>query len=183
VHCDACIADGHTVTLQTLETWMQWQLINGLEDEKFRASAVSFVRFLASELQQTGRQMVLVVVPALPGHFKAPRFEVEHFKALVDRVDYFSVMTYDWQGPEPRSNANAPLRWLMQNLELLLPEGGWRCLVRVLRVPCCAAAADAVLMLMLMLMPEQCVALHARVGWVLVLRVLRVAGCPAEHAS
>lgn len=103
---------------------MQWQLINGLEDEKFRASALSFVRFLASELQQTGRQMVLVVVPALPGHFKAPRFEVEHFKALVDRVDYFSVMTYDWQGPEPRSNANAPLRWLMQNLELLLPEGG-----------------------------------------------------------
>jgi hypothetical protein len=66
-----------------------------------------------------------VVVPAIPGAYKAPNFAIEHFRELRDRVDWFSLMTYDWQGPEPRSNANAPLPWLTTNLETLLPTGGW----------------------------------------------------------
>ena len=48
-------------------------------------------------------------------------FDSQHFDGLVDDVDYFSLMTYDYSNPQ-RPGPNAPLKWMETCVENLDPD-------------------------------------------------------------
>ncbi|XP_052176675.1 uncharacterized protein LOC127790976 [Diospyros lotus] len=52
-------------------------------------------------------------------NFKSIDFGQEDLKSLSDAVDGFSLMTYDFSGPQ-----HAPLKWIRSTLQLLLGPSG-----------------------------------------------------------
>ena len=72
-----------------LEVWSQF---GGM----MRPELKRLVREIAGELRHDGKTFVLVVPPVTSGGM----FEAADFKDLVDSVDFFSLMTYDYSNPQ-----------------------------------------------------------------------------------
>ena len=54
------------------------------------------VREIAGELRHDGKTFVLVIPPVTNGGM----FDEADFRDLVDSVDFFSLMTYDYSNPQ-----------------------------------------------------------------------------------
>ena len=72
-----------------LEIWSQF---GGM----MRPELKRLVREIAGELRHDGKTFVLVIPPVTNGGM----FEEADFRDLVDSVDFFSLMTYDYSNPQ-----------------------------------------------------------------------------------
>ncbi|XP_045621654.1 chitinase domain-containing protein 1 [Procambarus clarkii] len=98
-----------------LEIWSQIPNLELLEH------LPSFVTELANKIRNAGFTFILVIPPAVYQRNSPGSFLEEHFRSLVDVVDAFSLMTYDYsnfQNPGP----NSPLWWIRDCVERLVPE-------------------------------------------------------------
>lgn len=64
-------------------------------------------------------QLVYVIGPAHTEKLQEHDFGPKDLKTLGDAVDGFSLMTYDFSGPQ-NPGPNAPLKWISSTMELLL---------------------------------------------------------------
>ncbi|XP_078439602.1 glycosyl hydrolase superfamily protein [Wolffia australiana] len=112
-----------------LESWSIWAMHHVLHDIEMRRRAVEFVKEMAMALHsvnysaRTGRRLELIfVIPAVRSkHLREHDFGIDDFVQLVDFVDGFSLMTYDFSGPH-NPGPNAPLPWIKSTLDLLLND-------------------------------------------------------------
>ncbi|XP_068207848.1 chitinase domain-containing protein 1 [Palaemon carinicauda] len=98
-----------------LEIWSQVSSRNLLDR---MAHVISEV---ANKIRDAGYVFILVIPPAVYQRNIPGSFNGEHFKALVDSVDAFSLMTYDYsnfQSPGP----NSPFSWMQECVEKLAPS-------------------------------------------------------------
>ena len=72
-----------------LEIWSQF---GGM----MRPELKRLVREIAGELRHDGKTFVLVITPVTNGRM----FEQADFNDLIDSVDFFSLMTYDFSNPQ-----------------------------------------------------------------------------------
>ncbi|XP_076038506.1 chitinase domain-containing protein 1 [Oratosquilla oratoria] len=79
------------------------------------------IQYIAKEIRRAGFVFILVIPPPIyPGGIEGS-FGKERFEQLVNDVDAFSLMTYDFatfDAPGP----NSPIRWMRQCVEKLVPE-------------------------------------------------------------
>ena len=116
-----------------LEVWTQWAALEDIlevdeegegtvtDKEELRRMMLNYLAKLAKGLHKMNppRELILAVPPAIPTADGKQVFEPETFDLLADRVDGFSVMTYDAaSGLDP--GANAPLAWVGECLSELL---------------------------------------------------------------
>ncbi|OWA51355.1 Chitinase domain-containing protein 1 [Hypsibius exemplaris] len=94
-----------------------WKPVSDDGDRKAMRQAI---KTIASKLKKDGFQTVLVVPPS-GGQNVAGRLRSEDFAFLADSIVAFSVMTYDH--PETYSSGGpiAPLKWVSDSLESIVP--------------------------------------------------------------
>lgn len=97
-----------------LEMWSQ---LSGRIDDTV---LYKLVRMAARALHKHDKLFVLVV-PPVRKHMH-DLFSARHFQQLVDDVDAFSLMTYDYSSIE-RPGANAPKYWVEQAVRHICPDG------------------------------------------------------------
>ncbi|XP_063053329.1 chitinase domain-containing protein 1 isoform X2 [Engraulis encrasicolus] len=103
----------------TLELWSQ------LGGNK-RKELVHLVTHLCEILNAGKLICVLVIPPAVaPGTGQPGMFGREEFEKLAPVVDGFSLMTYDYSGPNG-PGPSAPLPWMRDCVLQLDPQGQWR---------------------------------------------------------
>ncbi|XP_042225616.1 chitinase domain-containing protein 1-like isoform X2 [Homarus americanus] len=98
-----------------LEIWSQMPTRELLEN------LPNFVRELAVKIRNAGYTFILVIPPAVYQRNSPGSFLGQHFRALVDVVDAFSLMTYDFssfQNPGP----NGPVWWVRDCVQRLVPD-------------------------------------------------------------
>lgn len=100
-----------------LETWIQWQYFNGLENDQFRSAAFAFIRNLASRLHMSSKELIMAVPPFIPATHQGPYTKKEHWLALRDDVDGWSIMVYDYSSAAGTAGPNSPLSWLESNIK------------------------------------------------------------------
>ncbi|KAG2230303.1 glycoside hydrolase superfamily [Thamnidium elegans] len=80
-----------------------------------------FQRFLADLsllLHKESRQLI-VVLPSIMNEEHKQYMKPEIFETMSKYVDRFSVMTYDYSSHDPSGGPNAPIEWIMDNIEYL----------------------------------------------------------------
>lgn len=97
-----------------LEIWSQF---GGM----MRPELKRLVREVAGELRHDGKTFVLVIPPVTSGGM----FEEADFRDLVDSVDFFSLMTYDYSNPQ-RPGPNSPISWVEKCVKSIDPDGSNR---------------------------------------------------------
>jgi len=97
----------------TLEFWSQ---LGG----KAKAQIGAIVRDLSSAFQAKNYIFILAIPPAIYQGDVEGMFLREDFDIL-DTVDYFSLMTYDYSNPS-RPGPNSPIAWMKRCVELLDPK-------------------------------------------------------------
>ncbi|XP_073277215.1 uncharacterized protein [Primulina huaijiensis] len=110
-----------------LESWSTWAAYGVLHDPDMRNMALRFIRRLGQAmhfvgLEQSGNrslQLVYVIGPPRSNELKEYDFGPEDLSYLSESVDGFSLMTYDFSGPQ-NPGPNAPLNWIHSTLLLLL---------------------------------------------------------------
>jgi chitinase domain-containing protein 1 len=108
----------------TLEIYIQ---LNGYSKPDIN----HFINDLANELHKIGKKLVLVVPPAVSSNGRPSKashvvFSREDFNDLKDVVDGFSLMTYDFSSNSGKVGANAPLKWMRDNVEYLSDNNKYR---------------------------------------------------------
>ncbi|KAI9209211.1 chitinase domain-containing protein 1 [Polychytrium aggregatum] len=79
------------------------------------------IRHLADRLHESSKSLILVIPPYFPDDAHVG-FSNDDYSDLVDAVDGFSLMTYDYgnrMGPGP----NSPIEWVQANIRYLCPDG------------------------------------------------------------
>lgn len=71
------------------------------------------------ENRRQSLQLVYVIGPPRSNELEEYDFGPEDLQRLGDDVDGFSLMTYDFSGPQ-NPGPNAPLKWIHSTLQLLL---------------------------------------------------------------
>ncbi|KAJ3285671.1 Chitinase domain-containing protein 1 [Borealophlyctis nickersoniae] len=84
------------------------------------AFSINFVTDLSKKLHSLSKELFLVIPPFHEG-MPQELFGREHFLALVDVVDGFSLMTYDYSRPD-KPGFNSPVTWMEDNVLRLCPE-------------------------------------------------------------
>ncbi|KAA8520729.1 hypothetical protein F0562_014999 [Nyssa sinensis] len=110
-----------------LESWSRWAAYGILQDPGMRNMALQFVKQIgqalhAVSLERNSNQhleLVYVIGPPHSEKLQEHDFGPEDLKSLGDAVDGFSLMTYDFSGPQ-NPGPNAPLKWIHSTLQLLL---------------------------------------------------------------
>ncbi|XP_057805801.1 uncharacterized protein LOC131020795 [Salvia miltiorrhiza] len=110
-----------------LESWSRWAAYGILHDPDMRITALQFVIQLGQAMhsvsldQHKGQrlQLVYVIAPPRSKELEEYDFGPEDLRRLSDDVDGFSLMTYDFSGPQ-NPGPNAPLKWIHSTLQLLL---------------------------------------------------------------
>jgi len=97
----------------TLEFWSQ---LGG----KAKAQIGAIVRDLSSAFRAKNYIFILAIPPAIYQGDVEGMFLREDFDIL-DTVDYFSLMTYDYSNPS-RPGPNSPIAWMKRCVELLDPK-------------------------------------------------------------
>jgi len=94
-----------------------WSQLGG----QARPQLVQLLGSLASALHAEGLLFVLVIPPPVYQGNQMGMFSSEEFRQLAPKVDYFSLMTYDYSSPQ-RPGPNSPLHWVRECVELLAPS-------------------------------------------------------------
>ncbi|XP_060964379.1 uncharacterized protein LOC115704303 [Cannabis sativa] len=110
-----------------LESWSRWAAYGILNDPSMRNSALKFIKQLGDAMhavnsEQTNKrslQLIYVIGPPRSETLQEYDFGPRDLKNLDDAVDGFSLMTYDFSGPQ-NPGPNAPLKWISATMELLL---------------------------------------------------------------
>ncbi|PNT72404.1 hypothetical protein BRADI_2g43770v3 [Brachypodium distachyon] len=111
-----------------LESWSRWAAYGVLDDPELRHLALQFVKKLGDTLHSTRLKsstrnhlefIYVIPAPRMQGLNKQD-FGPEDLVQLADSVDGFSLMTYDFSGPQ-NPGPSAPLKWIRQSLTTLLP--------------------------------------------------------------
>ncbi|KAK1326669.1 hypothetical protein QJS10_CPA01g02173 [Acorus calamus] len=112
-----------------LESWSRWAAYGVLRDPDTRHLALRFIKRLAQALHSTSSssdtnrhlQLVYVIPTPRSEDLKEYDFGPHDLQQLMDDVDGFSLMTYDYSGPQS-PGPNAPLKWIRSCLHLLLGD-------------------------------------------------------------
>lgn len=112
-----------------LESWSRWAAYGVLHDPDTRSKALQFIKQLgkalhsASSMNDAAHHLELIyVIPAPRSQNLAEHdFGPQDLQHLSDDVDGFSLMTYDFSGPQS-PGPNAPLNWIHASLRLLLGD-------------------------------------------------------------
>ncbi|MQM11283.1 hypothetical protein Taro_044192, partial [Colocasia esculenta] len=110
-----------------LESWSRWAMHGVLHDTDMRKKALVFIKELAMSLHSVGSstnpsghlELVYVISPPRSQDLQEHDFGPNDLQDLSDAVDGFSLMTYDFSGPQS-PGPNAPLLWIKSCLQLLL---------------------------------------------------------------
>ncbi|KAF7139048.1 hypothetical protein RHSIM_Rhsim07G0005700 [Rhododendron simsii] len=108
-----------------LESWSRWAGYGVLQDPAMRDMVREYSQLslhavsLERSSEQQRLQLVYVIGPPYSEKLQAHDFGPEDLKSLSDAVDGFSLMTYDFSGPQ-RPGPNAPLKWVRSTVQLLL---------------------------------------------------------------
>jgi len=99
---DACIQ--HDFDGLVLEVWSQ---LGGQAKNELRNVIIQ----IGIALRKIDKLVVLVIPPPLYHNNVKGMFDEEDFDRMVDYVDYFSLMTYDYSSPQ-RPGPNSPIQWV-----------------------------------------------------------------------
>lgn len=95
-----------------------WSQLGG----NFREGLGHFLGHLADAMHEAKKTIILVIPPAVQANGQPGMFGADDFKNLADKIDYFSLMTYDYStGGKP--GPNSPLPWVRQCVEAIAPKG------------------------------------------------------------
>jgi len=97
-----------------LEVWSQ---LGGQYSEEL----VKIIRQFGLKLRQQGLTSILVIPPTVYYRNAPGMFHKDSFDQLVDLVDYFSLMTYDYSNSQ-RPGPNSPVEWVRKCVVSLDPE-------------------------------------------------------------
>ncbi|KAL8590975.1 hypothetical protein ACOMHN_019522 [Nucella lapillus] len=95
-----------------------WSQLGG----NLKSQLVHFLGHLGDAFHEAGKTFILVIPPSLQANGSPGMFVAEDLSNLVDKVDFFSLMSYDYSSggiPGP----NSPMSWVRQCVELLTPDG------------------------------------------------------------
>ncbi|KAG8056165.1 hypothetical protein GUJ93_ZPchr0001g29398 [Zizania palustris] len=114
-----------------LESWSRWAVYGVLDDQELRNMALQFVKLLGRAMHLTSSNLsthhhlkLIYVIPApRMKELKDQDFGPEDLLQLADSVDGFSLMTYDFSGPQ-NPGPSAPLSWIEHSLKTLLAAKG-----------------------------------------------------------
>lgn len=114
-----------------LESWSRWAAYGILHDPGMRDLALQFIEQLGHALHSVSSsrndkqqlQLVYVIGPPHSEKLQKHDFGPEDLQSLGDAVDGFSLMTYDFSGPQ-NPGPSAPLKWIRSTLQLLLGTTG-----------------------------------------------------------
>ncbi|RZC84851.1 hypothetical protein C5167_047634 [Papaver somniferum] len=114
-----------------LESWSRWAAYGVLQDPEMRSKALQFVKELGKALHSVNSErndeswllLVYVIGPPSSINLQEHDFGPEDLKSLSNAVDGFSLMTYDFSGPQ-KPGPNAPLKWITSVLQVLLSGSG-----------------------------------------------------------
>ncbi|CEG76601.1 hypothetical protein RMATCC62417_11477 [Rhizopus microsporus] len=76
-----------------------------------------FLIELSILLHQNQRELI-VVLPSINDQYKQ-LMTPEMFNVMAQYIDKFSLMTYDYSSYDPNGGPNAPIEWIMDNIEYL----------------------------------------------------------------
>lgn len=79
------------------------------------------IKTVCAALHENKQKCILVIPPPVYYGNRAGVFQKDDFDNLVDHVDAFSLMTYDYSNIQ-RPGPNSPLEWIKNCVELLVPE-------------------------------------------------------------
>ncbi|KAK3161306.1 hypothetical protein QOZ80_1BG0075470 [Eleusine coracana subsp. coracana] len=109
-----------------LESWSRWAAYGVLDDQELRYMALQFVKQLGEALhsiscRSTSHHLELIYVIPAPRmqELNNQDFGPDDLLLLADSLDGFSLMTYDFSGPQ-NPGPSAPLKWLQHSLTTLL---------------------------------------------------------------
>ncbi|KAL5655864.1 hypothetical protein ACJX0J_035183, partial [Zea mays] len=113
-----------------LESWSRWAIYGVLDDQELRYMALEFVKQLGEALhsvnsKSSSHHLELIYVIPAPRMQKLNNqdFGPKDLMHLADTVDGFSLMTYDFSGPQ-NPGPSAPLKWIHHSLAALLSAKG-----------------------------------------------------------
>ncbi|KAJ1284362.1 hypothetical protein BS78_03G197800 [Paspalum vaginatum] len=113
-----------------LESWSRWAIYGVLDDSELRYMALQFVKQLGEALhsvssKSSSHHLELIYVIPAPRMLEPNNqdFGPEDLLQLVDSLDGFSLMTYDFSGPQ-NPGPSAPLEWVRHSLTTLLAAKG-----------------------------------------------------------
>ncbi|CAO2170667.1 unnamed protein product [Urochloa humidicola] len=113
-----------------LESWSRWAAYGVLDDPELRYMALQFIKELGEALhsissKSSSRHLELIYVIPAPRtqELSNQDFGPEDLVQLADSVDGFSLMTYDFSGPQ-NPGPSAPLNWVQHALTALLSAKG-----------------------------------------------------------
>ncbi|KAK7091702.1 chitinase domain-containing protein 1-like [Littorina saxatilis] len=93
-----------------------WSQLGG----NLKEQLIHFLTHLADDLHDAKKSLILVIPPGIRADGSDGMFVAEDFKSLVDAVDYFSLMTYDYSsGGQP--GPNSPIEWVEKCVEAISP--------------------------------------------------------------
>lgn len=110
-----------------LESWSRWAHYGVLHDPEMRKMALEFIKRLGQAMHSVNstkdpsHHLELIYVIPAPHSQKLAEYDFgpKDLEDLSDFVDGFSLMTYDFSGPQ-NPGPNAPLSWIHSSMELLL---------------------------------------------------------------
>ncbi|KAL2251813.1 UNVERIFIED_CONTAM: Chitinase domain-containing protein 1 [Sesamum indicum] len=110
-----------------LESWSRWAAYGVLHDPDMRKTALQFIRQLGQAIHSVSLeqnrsqrlQLVYVIGPPRSETLEEYDFGPEDLRSLSDDIDGFSLMTYDFSGPQ-NPGPNAPLKWIHSTMLLFL---------------------------------------------------------------
>ncbi|GFP95120.1 chitinase domain-containing protein 1 [Phtheirospermum japonicum] len=113
-----------------LESWSRWAGYGVLHDPDMRIMALEFIIQLGQAMHSVtldpnksqSLQLVFVIGPPRSDKLVEYDFGPEDLRSLRDDVDGFSLMTYDFSGPQ-NPGPNAPLKWIRSTMTVLLGAG------------------------------------------------------------
>lgn len=83
------------------------------------------IKAIADKVREQGQLFVMVIPPPIYHGDQPGFFDQDDYNDLVDSVDYFSLMTYDYSNFQ-RPGPNAPIEWVRKCVELLDPDSNHR---------------------------------------------------------
>ncbi|KAG9448333.1 hypothetical protein H6P81_014461 [Aristolochia fimbriata] len=110
-----------------LESWSRWAAYGILQEPDLRSMALEFIKRLGKALHSvspkgdSGRHLELIYVIPAPHteNLGSYDFGPNDFQTLSADIDGFSLMTYDFSGPNS-PGPNAPLDWIRSSLQIIL---------------------------------------------------------------
>ncbi|CAL4975238.1 unnamed protein product [Urochloa decumbens] len=113
-----------------LESWSRWAAYGVLDDPELRYMALQFVKELGEALHSINSissrhhlELIYVIPAPRMQELSNQDFGPEDLLQLADLVDGFSLMTYDFSGPQ-NPGPSAPLKWIQHSLTTLLSAKG-----------------------------------------------------------